>query len=45
MPKSNITIKYVRKAKQWVKTTKLPGDVKHHQKFKQEWSDTKPNEN
>jgi hypothetical protein len=42
---NQVTIKWVKKAKQWVKTTKLPGDVKHHQRFKQEWSKDKPDVN
>jgi len=37
-----ITIKWVKKARQWCKTTKLPGNNKKQQLFKQEWFDTKP---
>ena len=41
-----VTIKRVKKSgNMWCKTTKLPGDGKHHQLFKQEWSISKPNLN
>lgn len=39
---AQVTIKYVKKAKQWCKTTKLLGDNKKQQRFKQEWFDEKP---
>lgn len=39
-----ITVKYVKRARMWCKTTKLEGDAKKHKRFKQEWYDNKPNE-
>ena len=38
--KNKITIKYVKRAKHWCKTTKL--ESKGKQMFKQEWSKDKP---
>ena len=39
---NEVTVKWCKKASSWVKTTKLPGDGKKHQRFKVEWLDEKP---